>query len=83
MEEEENFCEACMFDSFEECPWYGNPRLEYVGDELDAELTDFHNKRTGDNAESGNYKSCVYNDYLLAKTMKFTDKSFEDWYSEN
>ena len=34
-----------------------------------------------DNAKTGNYKSCVYNDYLLLKMMGETDKSFDDWYA--
>ncbi|MDD7416748.1 MAG: hypothetical protein SPI86_00820 [Treponemataceae bacterium] len=77
------FCEDCMFDNEKACPWYGNPRLEYVGDELDAELTDFHNVNMKDNAKSGHYQGCVYNDYLIAKMMKLTDESFDEWYSDD
>ncbi len=80
-ETENKYCADCMFDAESKCPWYGNPRMEYVGDELDAELTTLHNINMHDNAKTGHYKSCVYNDYLILKMMKETDKSFDDWYN--
>ena len=81
-EAEENFCEYCMFDDETQCPWYGKPRLEYVGDALDTELTTLHNINMHDNAATGNYRSCVYNDYLILKEMGENYKSFDDWYNE-
>ncbi len=71
------FCEGCMYDS--DCPWYGCPRLEYVGDELDEQLTTLHNINTKDNATSGSYKICIYNDYLLEQSLGLTDQTFEEW----
>ena len=76
-DENAEFCECCCYEP--DCPWYKHPRLEYVGDELDAILTQFHNVRTNDNAVTGNNQSCIYNTYLLEKDMGLTDMTFEEW----
>ena len=74
------FCESCCYEP--DCPWYGKPLMEYVGDELDKQLTTLHNINQKDNASSGHYQVCVYNDYLLAKDMGLTDDTFEEWYAD-